>query len=86
MSNDAHPPLTDAKLIEVAHALSLTWHELADEFKINPEDMANVAAIAAANIAFAAHGIDGIEKLRTAADAMERQVMTDAATIGSPRA
>lgn len=76
MTNAAHPPMTDAKMIEVAHALTLTWHELADEFRINPEDMANVAAIAAANIAFAAHGVAGIEKLRTAADAMEREAMS----------
>lgn len=76
MTNAAHPPMTDAKMIEVAQALTLTWYELADEFRINPEDMANVAAIAAANIGFAAHGVAGIEKLRTAADAMEREAMS----------
>ena len=73
--NDPYPRLTDDKLLETAQAITVTLYELADEFKINPEDLANVVAIAAANIAFAAHGIAGIEKLRTAADAMEREAM-----------
>lgn len=77
MSNDAYQPMTDAKLIETAHSLSLTWFEAADLYKINPEDLANIAAITAANVSFAAHGIAGIEKLRTAADAMEREVMSE---------
>lgn len=74
--SETYPAMTNAKLLETAQAVTVTLYELAEEFKINTEDLADVAAIAAANIAFAAHGIAGIEKLRTAADAMERDVMT----------
>ena len=76
MTNEVYPPMTDDKLRETAQAVTITLYELADEFRINREDLANVATMAAANIAFTVHGVAGIEKLRTAADAMEREAMS----------
>jgi len=68
--------MTDAKVLETADMLARTWYEAAAVTGIIGEDLTNIAITAAANVAWASHGIGGIEMLRLAADAMERGVMS----------
>jgi hypothetical protein len=70
---------TDAQLNAVARQVTAVLCELGIALNMRAADLAAVAAAAAVNVNVSMHGPAGIEHVRNAADAAERQLLDEGA-------